>query len=96
MEYALGLAPKDPVPANRPYARIENGYLTLTYTRSKSATDVAPAIEQSSDLLSWQSGPGYVEQVSCVDQGVTQLITVRLVTPANAGPSAFLRLKVTK
>jgi hypothetical protein len=96
MEYALGLPPKDPASTNRPYARLEAGYLTLTYTQSKSATDVTLTIEQSSDLLNWQSGPAYVQQMSCVDQGATRLITARLVTAAGTAPSGFLRLKTSR
>ena len=44
MEYALGLAPKS-VDANPLSPRIEADRLTITYTRSKSATDVASSLE---------------------------------------------------
>jgi hypothetical protein len=95
-EYALGLPPKNAVSTNQPYARIENGYLTLTYTRSKSATDVSLVVEQSNDLLTWQSGPSYIQQVSVVDEVTIQRITVRLAAAADASSAAYLRLKVTK
>jgi hypothetical protein len=96
MEYAMGLPPKDGTSADRPYVRIEAGYLTLTYTRSKSATDVAIVLEQSADLLNWQSGSGYVEQTSVVDEGAVQRITVRLIAPVNGTPLAYLRMKVNR
>jgi hypothetical protein len=94
-EYALGLPPKNAFSTNQPYARIENGYLTLTYTRSKSATDVSLVVEQSNDLVTWQSGPSYIQQVGVVDEVTIQRITVRLAAAADASSAAYLRLKVT-
>lgn len=96
MEYALALSPKAVLPANPLNVRIESGHLVLTYTRLKSAVDVSLAVEQSSDLTIWQSEPGDIEQVSCVDEGATQRITVRLATPVSAAPKGFLRLLVTR
>ncbi|PYJ08544.1 MAG: xanthan lyase [Verrucomicrobia bacterium] len=95
-EYSLGLPPKDPNPANRPSARIENGHLTFTYTRSKAAADVALTFEVSSDLVSWQPASGYTEQSNCVDEDTVQRITVRLLAPVSATNSAFLRLTVAR
>jgi len=81
MEYALGLPPKDPTTVNRPYASITNGYLTLTYTCAKAATDVSLVVEQSNDLLTWQSGSNQLRQISLVEQGTTQLIADQLGCP---------------
>ena len=96
MEYTLGLPPKDPTATNRPYASIATGYLTLTYTHAKAAIDVSLVVEQSNDLVHWQSGPGYVQQVSCVDEGAIQRITVQLTSPVAGASGAFLRLRVTR
>jgi hypothetical protein len=96
MEYALGLPPKDPTATNRPYASIISGHLTLTYTRSKAAVDVSLLVEQSNDLVNWQSGPGYIQQVSCVDEGPIQRITVQLTTPVAGASVGYLRLRVTR
>src|ERR1035441_7912208 len=96
MEYALGLPPKDSTAANRPYASIATGHLTLTYTRAKAAIDVSLVVEQSNDLVNWQSGLGYVQQVSCVDEGAIQRITVQLTSPVAGASGAFLRLRVTR
>jgi hypothetical protein len=68
----------------------------LTYTRSKSATDVSLVVEQSNDLLIWQSGPSHIQQVSVVDEITIQRITVRLAAAVDASDAAYLRLKVTK
>jgi len=90
-EYAMGLSPKDG--SNRPYARIENGYLTLTYTRSKSATDVSLTLEQSDDLMNWHSGQGFIEQISCIDEGSLQRIAVRAAIPSGVAPLGFFALE---
>ncbi len=95
MEYALGLPPKT-ANANPFMPSVHNGYLTITYTKSKSATDVTLTTDWSTDLVSWQSGPTYVQQTSLVDQGATQLITVQATTPVSPGHGGFLRLRVTR
>lgn len=95
VEYALGLNPKS-ADGNPFSPSVSGGYFTLSYTRSKAATDVAVVVEQSGDLFSWQSGPAYLQQVDCVDAGAVQQITVRLVTPVNAQTKSFVRLKVSR
>jgi hypothetical protein len=94
LEYALGLPPKDP--SGGPWVRIESDALTLTYTRNKAATDVSLVVEESSDLLTWQSPPGLIQQIDCTDLGQTQEITVRLAVPASASAAGYLRLRVTR
>ena len=96
MEYALGLPPKDPTPVNRPYASVASGYLTLTYTRATSAIDVSLVVEQSNDLVTWQSGANQLQQVSVLQQGPAQLITVQAVNPVSASATSFLRLRATR
>jgi hypothetical protein len=96
MEYALGLPPKDPTTANRPHASVATGYLTLTYTRAKAAADVSLVVEQSNDLATWHSGTNYVQQVSVVDQGSTQLITMQTLVPVGASAANFVRLHATR
>jgi hypothetical protein len=96
MEYALGLPPKNPTTTNRPYASVTTGYLTLTYTRAKAATDVSVVVEQSNDLVTWHSGTNYVQQISLVDQGSTQLITAQTLVPVGASAANFVRLRATR
>ncbi len=95
MEYALGKAPKvaDAAPFS---ARIENGYLTLTYTRSRAATDVLLVLEKSSDLLVWQSSPGLFVQLDNADEIALERITVRLSSLAGADTAAYVRFKVMR
>jgi hypothetical protein len=96
MEYALGLPPKDPTPVNRPYASVASGYLTLTYTRATSAIDVSLVVEQSNDLVTCQSGTNQLQQVSVLQQGPAQLITVQAVNPVSSSAASFIRLRVTR
>ncbi len=95
MDYALGLAPKALHP--NPFTpSVQSGYLTISYTKSKSAADVALTIDWSTDLVNWQSGPAYLQQTSVEDQGATQLITLQASTPLSAGPSGFLRVRAAR
>lgn len=96
MSYALGVSPKDPAPANLPSASIQGGYLTLTCSHAKAATDVALTLDESADFVHWQSGPAVIQTLNTVDQGTTLGITVRLVTSVNAAPGGFLRLRASR
>jgi hypothetical protein len=96
LDYALGLPPKGPTSVNRPYGSITNGYFTLTYTRAKAVTDVSLVVEQSSDLLNWYSGPGYLQQIGMVDEVTIQRITVQLTTPIAGASASYLRLRVAR
>ena len=95
MEYALGLAPKV-ANVNPLLPRIEADRLTITYMRSKTATDVALSLETSSDLVTWQSSPALFQQVSMIDLGNVEQITTRLSATVNALFTSYLRLKVTR
>jgi hypothetical protein len=95
MEYGMSLSPMTPNP-NALAPVVENGLLRVSYTQSKTATDVSLLVEQSEDLITWRSGPAYVQQVSAVDRGATVLITVQLARPIGARSVSFLRLRVTE
>ena len=95
MEYALGLLPKTP-DANACSPRVENGFLVLTYTRLKAATDVLLTLEKSDDLIAWQSSPALFETLGVADEGAVQRLTVRLASPVSAATGAFVRLKVAR
>jgi len=95
MECALGTLPKR-ADMNAFLPRIEGGHLTITYTQSKAATDLLLELEASEDLFAWHSGPDYFQQVSLVDLGAQQQVTVRITSPASNTSAAYLRLKVTR
>ncbi len=95
VEYALGTDPatNDATPYS---TAIDNDHLTLTYTKSKAATDVSVTAEVSADLATWSSAPADVDpQWQLVDGTTTQTITVRDQTSLSASTTKrFLRIKV--
>ena len=99
MEYALGLDPKAAGRAGLPTVSrtiVESSsYLTLTYTKVKADTDLTYLVEVSGDLQTWNGGSAYTTDISTVDQGTTQQVTTRDLTPA-AGVRRFMRLRVTR
>jgi len=95
MKYALGLPPKTPAPD--PFAAtFSSGYFTMSYTRSIAAIDVTVALEWSPNLVTWQSGPAYFQQLSAVNQGAVQLITTQATLPVTAASQGFVQLRVSR
>jgi len=80
--------------------RTNNGstFLTMSYTRLLNAAGISYAVEVSPDLLTWNSGSVYTQEVSAVDDGngVTQTVTVQALQPVNGTPHLFTRLRVTQ
>jgi hypothetical protein len=70
-----------------------NGRLTMTFRRAKAPTDVAVIAEGSTDLITWAT-TGIVEEVSRIDEGKTEKITVRLASQP-PGTRGFLRVRIT-
>jgi hypothetical protein len=98
LEYALGAAPKssDSV-THTPMAGMEEGYLTLSYTRPNTVTDITYSTEWSPDLSTWSSGGGVVETVSSTDNGNgTTTVVTRSAAALADTPRQFLRLRVTR
>jgi hypothetical protein len=71
-------------------------HITLTYQRRLAPTDVAYEVNLSNDLITWNAGPAYVEEVQAIDDGngLTETVTARLVAPWPSGTSQFLTLRV--
>ena len=106
IEFALGAQPGDPSSAIKPVTGIVNGYLTLTFTRPVSATDVVYTVQVSDDLTKWDDGSSYsfngdtitntfTTQISRTITGNMETITVSDNTPASAKPQRFMRLVVS-
>ena len=101
LEYALNL---DPRTANRTglptisTTTVNSAtYPTFTYTRVKSATDLTYAVEVSTDLVTWNRGSAYTADLTTIDQGTTQQVTTRSLSPINATtPRQSFRLRVTR
>lgn len=95
MEYAMGVSPKQ-ADENAWAPRIEAGHFTLTYHVNKAATDVALTLEQSPDLSNWDNDPTLFQEVSRVDLGASEQVTVRLSAPLSAATNAYVRVKVSR
>jgi len=98
LEYALNLDPNVFNSTGLPTGGISNGYLTLTYTRVKAATDIVYSAEVSdSPGATWSGSAANVDQNwIVVDQGAVQSVTARDKTPMSAARSRFIRLDVVK
>jgi hypothetical protein len=62
--YAFGLDPLNPARARLPKAVIRDGYLTMDVWRNLQASDIDFAIEVSSDMVSWNHSPAWIEEIS--------------------------------
>lgn len=74
-------------------AKWENQRLTMTYRRRKTATDATVAVEGSQGLPTWGT-TNVVEEIARVDDGDSELVTVRLIEAVPTG-RGFLRAKIT-
>jgi hypothetical protein len=97
IEYALGLNPNQASGSGLPVGGIHGGYLTLTFNRQKSATDIAYQVEAVGNLnSSWVE----IWNSSNVPYGggsnPSQQVTVQDTVPVSESPKRFMRLKVTK
>ena len=90
MKYALGLNPFTPGPAGQPVVAVQNGYLTLTYTKLKSAKDIRYQAISSGDLSAW-SNTGVTESILS-DNGTTQQVAA--MVPLSAETRKFIKLSV--
>ncbi len=94
MKYAMNLDAKVPfIGSDLVSSAFEDGALTLTYLERKDVQDIEYVVESSADLLTWDSGPGSVEEIARVDDGDVEIVTVRaILTPGQ--PRAFLQLRI--
>jgi putative Ig domain-containing protein len=101
LKYALNLNPFIVGESGLPVASIattgSGNYLTLTYTRVLSATDITYTVQVSTDLQNWNSGPGFTDPpvATGTSNGVTQLYNVQAAQPEGTEPEQFIRLQVT-
>ena len=89
LEYALGW---DPQTKNLPpLPVIESNYLTLSFTRSKSATDITLRVLSSTSLSSW-STTGVIEEILS-ETPTTQSVKAKVLLAPDS--KKFLRLEVS-
>ena len=103
MKYALNLNPKTNGTGGLPTVSMTkigaSNYLTLTYTKVLSATDITYLPEVSGDMTTWLSSASDLTTVSTTNNpdGKTQTIVVRdnVATGGNAS-KRFMHLKVSQ
>jgi len=103
MKYALNLNPLTAVVSGLPVQGTtvdgsNHTYLTLSYTQVIAATDITYSAQVSSDLQTWNSGPGYTLLLSGSNNpdGTTTTVVIQDLTPQDSAPKRFIRLQVTK
>jgi hypothetical protein len=94
MKYALGLDPMTSGASSLPTVSEQGGYLTLTYRKNMSATDVTYTV-QATDSLADNSWVPATTVLSETDGGSFWLVTVR-DNVTYAGTRRFMRLQVSK
>jgi regulation of enolase protein 1 (concanavalin A-like superfamily) len=97
--YGAGLSPWVPAtPENggAPVFETQDGFLSVTYTRLRRRFDFDWGVEISSDLATWQSGPGFTEEIAIVPlDDFREQVTVRDAFPMDDGNRRFIRLRAT-
>ncbi len=99
MKYALALSPMASATGNLPNTTPQNGYLTLTYRQSKTASDVTYTVQASDSLSSnsWTPATTVLSQTDPTPGGGSYwLVTVRDSVPYATHPQRFMRLQVVK
>jgi len=108
LKYALGLNPLIPTSTGLPTVSKSGGYLTITFSRPTTATDVSYLIEVAGDLSgSWATGSTYsssgtiptnanTTEVSNTTSGGINTIVVRDNTAITSATQRFIRLQVTR
>jgi alpha-galactosidase len=102
-EFATNRDPKTPngpvmVTTTETDAEDGNSYFTGTYTRRKSAPGIIYHVEVSDNLMTWNEGPTYVQEMQATDDGnsLTETVKVRVLPALNLITKKFLRLRVTQ
>ena len=92
LEYALHADPLKADTTILPAVAVEGAYLTLTYTKVTTATDIQYSVEQSGDLTNWTTSSPINEIIATQDN----LQTIKAKVALNGATKLFLRLRVTR
>ena len=94
LEYALGLNPMVYDTAGLPGGGAWNQFLTLSYVRSKQATDIVCEVEACTNLTAGGWTTNNLTEISREDSNLWWAVTTRHDVPVTNAPCRFLRLKV--
>jgi hypothetical protein len=101
LRYGFSLDPVNPTSSlaaqRMPKVEFINDYLTLRFRRNPAISDLVYQVQYSTDLVHWNQGPEFVEeithQVAPTDPGAA---VFRAKAPASANPRAAMRVVITK
>ncbi len=92
IEYALGSDARSASAAGVPVVALESGNWSFTYTRPVDRSDLVYSVEQSTDLIHWNTTDVTHIRVSIADG----LETWRATYPTASASACFFRLVVTR
>lgn len=97
-EFGEHLLPKTPDSGSGglPSAEVVGGALRLIFTRVKAATDLIYRPRVTTDLATWNFGPSFIQEISVVDQGETEEVTVEAFPPSGGEPQQFMDLQIER
>ena len=94
--YAFGLSPFVNAAASLPAASVSSGYLALTFTRAKTATDITYHVLAGPDPRSLGEIWNSASYPYSGGNAATQQVTVPDTMPINGAASRFMRLQITR
>ena len=90
LEYAFGSDPTVASVSNLPVVSVQNGYLTISFIERVAPTDLTYTVEVSGDMITWNSGSSYTNQVSVTSiNAATQQVVVRDSVPVSSAAQTF-------
>ena len=95
LAYALQLNPATAQITDVPTPTPNNGHLQITYFVPTSITDINYIVEVSTNLQTWNTGPGYTQVTSSVAGANGTTITGQDTLPTTT-PRRYLHLRVTQ
>jgi len=101
-EYAANTDPKSPETNAPVLTSIQTDptdglpHVVLTYHRRLNPTDVAYAACVSNDLLLWNTGDDYIEELQATDDGngISETVTARVKAPLSDSGNLFITVRV--
>ena len=71
-------------------------YVMLTYPRRIEPTDVSYEVAVSSDLIVWQTGTNYVQELQSTPDGnnLTETVKARVMAPYSISTNQFFTVRV--
>lgn len=97
--YTSGISPWLPATTDNgglPIVCVQDGFLSITFTRLRQRFDFEFIGEVSSDLRTWNSGEGFTIETKIVPlDDIREQVTVRDTVPTDFVDQRFMRLRAT-